>query len=111
MTKKTLLNKIVNNINELSALYPEQDNLIDKMLECVMHDICDVDDVISYRHEINTIMNELFDAIDIEAFDNRELSDKEYAVTISKIEKIAVSIDTCIDEYIDYLIDIYHIYD
>ena len=111
MTKKTLLNKIVNNIEKLRAIYPEQDALIDEMLECVVYDICGADDVISYMHETNAILKELFNAIDIEAFDNRELSDDEYAATVREIEEIAINIESCIDEYIDHLLYIYHIYD
>ena len=111
MTRKTLLNKIANNIEKLRAIYPEQDNLMDEMLECVMYDIRDIEDVITYLHEMNIIMNKLFEAIDIEAFDNRELSNKEYAAIINEIEKIATDIDSDTDEYIDYLIYIYNIYD
>ena len=111
MTRKTLVNKIVNNIEELRAIYPEQGNLIDKMMECALYEICGADDIISYMHETNVILKKLFNTLDIEAFDNRELSDDEYAVTIREIEKISINIESCIDEYIDYLIYIYNIYD
>ena len=111
MTRKTLLNKIVNNIEKLCALYPEQGALIDEMLECALYEICDIEDVITYLHEMNMVMDKLFEAIDIEAFDNRELSDKEYAAIINEIEKIATDIDSDIDEYTNYLMYIYDIYD
>ena len=111
MTRKTLLNKIVNNIEKLRAIYPEQGNLIDDMLECALYDICDIEDIITYLHEMNIIMDKLFEAIDIEAFDNRELSDKQYATIINEIEKIATDIDSDTDEYINCLMYIYDIYD
>ena len=111
MTNTKALNKILNAINELRAAYPEQDRLIDEMVECVMYDVYDADDVVSYMHENNIILNKLFNAIDIEAFDNRELSDDEYAATIREIERIAINIEGDIDEYTDHLIYIYHIYD
>ena len=112
MTKeKTLLNKTVNNIEKLRAIYPEQGSLIDEMLDCALYEICDVDDVVTYLHEMNIVMNKLFEAIDIEAFDNRELSDKEYAAIVNEIEKIATDIDSDIDEYINYLMYIYDIDD
>ena len=111
MTREKALNKIVNNIEKLRAIYPEQGNLIDKMLECALYEICDIEDVITYLHEMNIVMDKLFEAIDIEAFDNRELSDKEYATIINEIEKIATDIDSDIDEYINYLMYIYDIYD
>lgn len=111
MTREKALNKIVNNIEKLRAIYPEQGNLIDKMLECALYEICDVEDIITYLHEMNIVMDKLFEAIDIEAFDNRELSDKEYAVIINEIEKIATDIDSDTDEYINYLMYIYDIHD
>ena len=111
MTREKALNKIVNNIEKLRAIYPEQNKLIDDMLECALYDICDVEDIITYLHEMNIIMDKLFEAIDIEAFDNRELSDKEYAAIINEIEKIATDIDSDTDEYINYLMYIYDIYD
>ena len=111
MTREKALNKILSNIEELRAIYPEQDALMDEMLECVMYDIYDADDVVSYMHETNVILKKLFSALDIEAFDNRELSDDEYAATVREIEEIAINIESCIDEYIDHLLYIYHIYD
>ena len=109
--KKMLLNNILNNIEKLRAVYPEQGNLIEKMLECALYEICDVEDIITYLHEMNIVMDKLFEAIDIEAFDNRELSDKEYSAIINEIEKIATDIDSDIDEYTNYLMYIYDIYD
>ena len=111
MTREKALNKILNNIEKLRAVYPEQGDLIDEMLECALYEICDIEDVITYLHEMNIIMNKLFEAIDIEAFDNRELSNKEYAAIINEIEKIATDIDSDMDEYINYLMYIYDIHD
>ena len=49
-------------------------------------------------------MTEIFNAIKEEAFDDRDITDAEYAEIITEIKDIATELDSYIDDYINELV-------
>lgn len=96
--------KTISTAEFLRCEYPEQDRLINELIDSITYGISCKEDACTYIHAINALMNELFNAIDNEAFDDRDVTDAEYAAAISEIKGIAVELESYIDEYINELI-------
>ena len=96
--------KAINTAEILRCEYPEQDRLINELIDFITYGIACREDACTYIHAINAVMSELFNAIDNEAFDDRDVSDAEYAEIITEIKKIYAGLDSFIDEYINELI-------
>ena len=111
MTNTKTLNKILNNIEELRAAYPEQDRFIDKIYDCVTYEIYDKEDAISYICENENIMHKLFEIIDNENFDNRDITDEEFGKIITNIKSIAENLDIAIYDYVEYISEKYNLND
>lgn len=111
MTKIALLDEIFKLIEALRIAYPEKDRLIDEIYECVNYDVYDSTDALVYKHMVNDVMVKMFDEIEFENFDERDLSDMEYAEIITDIKHIAEILDSLIADYVEYLMDEYHFYD
>ena len=95
--------KTVDTIELLRREYPEGDKLLNELLDCITYGIACRDDAYTYIHGINALMSELFYNIDSEAFDDRDVTDVEYAEIITEIKKIYTELDGFINEYIDEL--------
>ena len=111
MTRETAFDSVLENIEDLRKAYPEQDRLINELYNCATYYIYDSVDAMSYMHEIDKVMSQLFDIIDNENFDDRDLSDKDFAEVITNIKRIAENIDISIYEYVQYVICDYRLYD
>lgn len=111
MTGYRTVKEIVKHIDELNKAYPEQEKFINELFNCAIYDVYDADDAKAYIHGINSAMDELFDIIENENFDDRNITDKEYSEIITDIKRIAENIDSAIIEYVGYLIDDYHLYE
>ena len=96
--------KAINTAEYLSRIYPEQDRLINELIDSVTYGVTDKADALTYIHVADDLMSELFHAIREEAFDDRDVSDAEYGEIISEIKNTAVKLDSFIDEYINELI-------
>lgn len=89
-------------INALVALYPEQDKLINDLLNDALYlqyDVTDSADAITAIHTVRESLNALWVAVENENFDNRDLSDKDFGKVIAEIKKITAEIDLIIDGY------------
>ena len=95
--------KTVDTIEFLRCEYPEGDKLLNELLDCITYGINCREDACTYTHAINAVMSELFYNIENEAFDDRDVSDAEYAAVISEIKEIFSQLDGFINEYIDEL--------
>ena len=96
--------KAINTAEFLRCEYPEQDRLINELIDCITYGIADKEDACTYIHAINAVVSELFYNIENDSLDDRDVSDKEYSEIITEIKKIAIKLDSFIDEYIDELI-------
>lgn len=96
--------KTINTAEYLMHIYPEQDRLINELLDCITYGIACREDACTYIHGINAVMTKLFNAIDNEAFDDRDVSDAEYAEIITEIKEIFTHLDGFINDYINELI-------
>ena len=95
--------KTLDAIELLRCEYPEGNKLLNELFDCITYGIACRDDACTYIHGINALMSELFYNIDNEAFDDRDVSDAEYAEIITEIKKTAADLDGFINEYIDEL--------
>lgn len=96
--------KAINTAEFLRCEYPEQDRVINELIDCITYGITCKDDAYTYIHAINAVMSELFYNIENDALDDRDVSDKEYSEIITEIKKIYIDLDGFINEYIDELI-------
>ena len=96
--------KAIDTAECLMRIYPEQDRLINELLDCITYGIACREDACTYIHSINDVMDELFNAIKEEALDDRDVSDAEYAEIITEIKEIAAELDSFMDDYINELI-------
>lgn len=94
----------------LARIYPEQDSLINELIDSITYGVTDKADALTYIHAADDLMSELFHAIREEAFDDRDLSDAEYEHAIDEIKDIATELDSYIDDYIDDLICEFDLY-
>ena len=103
MLRQKLLNKIFIAIDELIEQYPEQEEILIELKDCVDYDIYDKMDAKTSIYAIEGSMLDLFTAIDDECLDNRDISDIEFAEAIENIENLACHIDSLINDYKQYL--------
>ena len=103
MLRQKLLNEIFISIDELIAQYPEQEEILIELKDCVNYDIYDKMDAKTSIYAIEDSMLDLFTTIDDECLDNRDISDIEFAETIENIKNLACHIDSLINDYKQYL--------
>ena len=103
--------KAVESAEYLCRIYPEQDRLINELIDSITYGVTDKADALTYIHTAGDIMGELFNAIRNEAFDDRDLSDAEYEHAIDEITEVATELDSYIDDYIDDLACTFGLYD
>ena len=96
--------KAINTAEFLRCEYPEQDKLINELIDFITYGITCRDDAYTYIHGINALMSELFYNIQEEALDDRDVTDAEYAEIITEIKKTAAELDSFINDYINELI-------
>ena len=75
MLRQKLLNEIFIAIDELIAQYPEQEEILIELKDCVDYDIYDKMDAKTSIYAIEDSMLDLFTAIDDECLDDRDISD------------------------------------
>ena len=109
MADLRLMNKIVEDIKRLRIVYPEQTRFINELEKCVTANICDTVDAKVYIYKAKALMTALFDTIEDERFDDRCITDIQYAEVISKIKTVAVDLDAAIADYIEFLTDEYYL--
>ena len=95
----------------LARIYPEQDRLINELIDYVTYGIACRDDAYTYIHIIDDAMTKICNAIRNESFDDRDLSDAEYEHAIDEIKEVAAELESFIDDYIDDLICEFGLYD
>lgn len=96
------MKKLKTIINALVAMYPEQDKLINEILENVeylRYDTFDSDDAITAIHIIDNITADFWEILENENLDSRDLSDMQYSIVITDIKQKAVELDAIIDNY------------
>ena len=103
MLRQKLLNEIFIAIDELIALYPEQEEILIELKDCVDYDIYDKMDAKTSIYAIEDSMLDLFTAIDDECLDDRDISDIEFAEAIENIKNLACHIDSLLNNYKQYL--------
>ena len=103
MLRQKLLNEIFIAIDELIAQYPEQEEILIELKDCVDYDIYDKMDAKTSIYAIEDSMLDLFTTIDDECLDDRDISDIEFAETIENIKNLACHIDSLINDYKQYL--------
>lgn len=103
--------KAINTAEYLSRIYPEQDKLINELIDSVTYGVTDKADALTYIHLADDLMSELFHAIREEAFDDRDFSDAEYEHAIDEITEVATELDSDIDDYMNDLICEFGLYD
>lgn len=96
--------KTVVTIELLRREYPESEKILNELLDCITYGITCREDACTYIHAINAAMEELFYTIKEEAFDDRDVSDVEYAEIITEIKEIYTDLDGLINDYINELI-------
>lgn len=102
--------KAVESAEYLSRIYPEQDRLINELIDSITYGVTDKADALTYIHVADDLMSELFNAIHNEAFDDRDITDAEYEHAIDEITDVAAELDNYIDDYIDDLICEFDLY-
>ena len=85
MADLRLMNEIVKDIKRLRIVYPEQTRFINELEKCVTANICDTIDAKVYIYKAKALMTALFDTIEDERFDDRCITDMQYAEVISNI--------------------------
>lgn len=103
--------KAIESAEYLARIYPEQDRLINELIDYITYGIACRDDAYTYIHAIDDAMTEICNAIRNESFDYRDLSDAEYEHAIDEITEIATELDSYIDDYMNDLICEFGLYD
>ena len=91
----------------LRKAYPEKSKLIDELEECVQYEIYDSTDAKTYIYEIDNAMIALYDAVNLEEFNDRLITNAQYADAITNIKDILNYIDFYIDDFKIHLNYIY----
>ena len=102
--------KAVESAEYLMRIYPEQDRLINEIIDSITYGVTDKADALTYIHVADDLMTELFNAIDNEAFDDRDFSDAEYEHAIDEIKDVAAELESYIDDYMNDLICEFDLY-
>ena len=103
--------KTIETAEYLIHIYPEQDRLINELIDSVTYGVTDKADALTYIHVADDLMTELFHAIREEAFDDRDITDAEYEHAIDEITDVAAELDSYIDDYMNDLICEFGLYD
>ena len=113
-----MLNKLNASIKQMNIgvewlrkAYPEKSNLIDELVECVEYEIYDSTDAQTYIHEIDNAMIALYDAVELEEFNDRPLTNEQFTDAITNIKDILNYIDFYIDDYKMHLNYLYNLDD
>ena len=109
MADLRFMDEIVKDIKRLRIAYPEQTRFINELEKCVTANICDTIDAKVYIYKAKALMTALFDTIEVERFDDRCITDMQYAEVISKIKAVAVDLDAAVADYIEFLTDEYYL--
>ena len=96
--------KTLDAIELMRCEYPEGDKLLNELFDCVTYGITCKEDACTYTHAINAVMDELFNTINSDVLDDRDITDVEYAEIITEIKGIYADLDSFIDDYIQDLI-------
>lgn len=94
-------------INELKAAYPEQIRLIDEVADCAnsaRYGLFDDEEALATVHEIDNLLEELWEVVYNENFDDRDLTDKEFANVITDIKDKVARLESVINDYREDLI-------
>lgn len=89
-------------IDELIAIYPEQEDLLEEMYADV--EVLDLE-VAKKRNValgiwcVDDILNLLWDRVDNENLDDRNLTDKEFAIVITDIKDKVANLESVIADY------------
>ena len=102
--------KTIESAKYLCRIYPEQDRLINDLIDSVTYGVTDKEDALTYIHLADSLMTEIFNAIREEVFDDRDFSDAEYEHAIDEIKDVAAELDSYIDDYINNLICEFDLY-
>lgn len=100
-------------INALVAQYPEQDKLINDLLNDMLYlryDIADAQDALTAIHTVRDSLNALWDAVDMEDFNDRDISDEAFAKIIVNIKNTLTALEWIIDSDIQDTIYEYDLY-
>ena len=113
-----MLNKLNASIKQMNIgvewlrkAYPEKEKLIDAVAECALYEIYDSTDAQTYIYEIDNAMISLYDAVELEEFNDRPLTNAQVADAITKIKDILSYIDFYIDDYKMHLKYLYNLDD
>ena len=94
-------------INELKAVYPEQIRLIDEVADCAYtaaYEYLDEEEALATVHEIDDLLEELWEVVYNENFDDRDLTDNEFAKVITDIKDKVARLESVINDYREDLI-------
>ena len=100
-------------INELKAVYPEQIGLIDELADCATsarYGFFDDEEALATVHEIDDLLEELWEVVYNENFDDRDLTDKEFAKVITDIKDKVARLESVINDYREDLIIKFDLY-
>lgn len=89
-------------INALIAMYPEQAHLINEIsnsAEYLRDTVNTAEDAITAIHCIDDTTAELWEILENENLDDRDLSDIQYSIVITDIKEKTVELDALIDGY------------
>ena len=89
-------------INALIAMYPEQARLINEISNSAAYlrdTVNTAEDALTAIHAVDDTTAELWEILENENFDDRDLSDIQYSIVITDIKQKAVELDSVIDEY------------
>lgn len=94
-------------LNELKAVYPEQIRLIDEVADCaytVAYGFLDDEEALATVHEIDDLLEDLWEVVYNENLDDRDLTDKEFAKVITDIKDKVARLESVINDYREDLI-------
>lgn len=100
-------------INELKAVYPEQIRLIDEVADCAYtaaYGFLDDEEALATVHEIDDLLEELWEVVYNENLDDRDLTDKEFAKVITDIKDKVARLESVINDYREDLIIEFDLY-
>ena len=95
-------------IDELIAIYPEQEDLLEEMyadVELLDLEVTKKRNVVLGIWCVDDILNLLWDRVDNENLNNRDLTDKEFAIIITDIKDKVAKLESIIADYRAELID------
>lgn len=89
-------------INALLAQYPEQTQLINEIsnsAEYLRDTVSTAEDALTAIRAVDDTTAELWEILENEKFNNRDLTDMQYSIVITDIKQKAVELDSVIDDY------------